>query len=100
MTGVPSDHLAAGLSFTVTSVSASFQTGSPVASSGVMAPSMKLYMYSVSNMMVRLPCALAVVPIALFWLAPTGFQELTVPHCWPPKYSVSLRGSSVTSSAA
>ena len=32
--------------------------------------------------------------MALFWLVPMTFQLLTVPHCWPAKYSVSLRGRS------
>ena len=57
-------------------------------------------MYSVSNMIVREPDGLIVVPMELFWFAPTGFQLLTVPHCWPPKYSVSLRGRSVTAVSA
>ena len=96
---VPSDHLAAGLSLTVISVIPSFQTKSPSASRGSREPSMKLYMYSVSNIMVRLPMACAVHAMALFWLVPMGFHVATVPHCWPAKYSVSLRGSSATVSA-
>ena len=51
-------------------------------------------------MMVREPRGAAEFAIALFMLELSGFQPLMGPHCWPPKYRVSLRGRSVTSAKA